>query len=139
MATQNVFIEYFRNQALGNIRHSHSNEQALQTVHGFHKRLPLKKGYGIGGLFGSLALRFILLLKPLTWAAGRHVLCMGAKFACEYADGKSVGEAATNGIRELGCRHKERKHCAQPIIPEKRRCWHQDYLSNNDVSPYKYI
>ena len=55
----------FRNQALGSAGHSHSVEQELQTGPGFYKGQPWQKGYGIRGLFGSPARRFILLLN--TW------------------------------------------------------------------------
>ena len=127
MSTQNAFTEYFRNQALAGIGRSHSIEQALQTGNGFYKGLSCQKGYGIGGLFGSLARRFVPLLKLLAQAAGRCVLRVGKTFAEDLIDRKSVGEAATSSVRELNRGHKKRRRGDQPVIPKKRRCWYQDY------------
>ena len=40
METHNVFTEYFKNQALGSVDHSHSIEHSLLTGYGFYKRHP---------------------------------------------------------------------------------------------------
>ena len=42
----NLFIEYYENQASG---------KQQQIAHGFYTGLPWQKGYGIGGLLGSIA------------------------------------------------------------------------------------
>ena len=69
METQNVFSEYFRNQALGNDGNLHTIERVLQTGwYGFYEGQPWQNGCGIGGLLGSIARRFISFLKPIAKA-----------------------------------------------------------------------
>ena len=97
------------------------------------------KCYGIGSLFGSLARRFILLLKPLALAARRHVLHAGKTFAEDLIDGKSVSEAATSGVKVLACGTKKRRRGDQPVIPKKKRHKYQDYLTDDDRRTYKHV
>ena len=52
MSTHNPYIEYYVKQSLG---------KQPQIGHGFYTGLPWQKGYGIGGLLGSIARRFIPL------------------------------------------------------------------------------
>ena len=127
----------FQKSSFSSVSHSYSVEQALQTGHGFYKGLPGQKGYGICGLFGSLAHQFIPLVKPVARAIRRCVLSAGAMLAHKYADGKSVSKSATSGVRELGHSDKKRRPGDQPTTPKKRRRRMQDYLSQNDRSPYK--
>ena len=81
MTTHNPYIDYFVNQALGD---------TPQIGRGFYKGLPWQKGYGVGGLLGSIARRFVPLLKPLIKAAGKKLLHTGTSIVSDLIDGKPV-------------------------------------------------
>ena len=139
MSTHNPYIEYFVNQALGN---------QPQIGQGFYRGLPWQKGYGVGGLLGSIARRFVPLLKPLIKAAGKKLLHTGTSIVSDIIDGKPVKFKDTgknllhagasivsdiidgnkNNLKKKGprrnvtkIRNKKRKRVNSNIIPNKRR------------------
>ena len=129
MSTHNPFIEYYESQALG---------KQPQIGHGFYTGLPWQKGYGIGGLLGSIARRFVPLLKPLAKAAGKKLLRAGTSFVSDIIDGKPVGDVARTSLKKFTeirnkkrhrngsgnipkIRNKKRRRNDSGIIPNKRR------------------
>ena len=88
----NPFIEYYENQALG---------KQQQIGHGFYTGLPWQKGYGIGDLLGSIARRFVPLLKPLVKYAGIKLLRAGTSAVNDIIAGKPVGDAARTGLKKF--------------------------------------
>jgi hypothetical protein len=92
MSTHNPYIEYYVNQALGK----------TQTGHGFYTGLPWQKGYGIGGLLGSLARRFIPLLKPLAKSAGKKLLRAGTSIVSDLIDGQPVSKTVGKNLLNAG-------------------------------------
>ena len=159
MSTQNAFTEYFKNQALASIGYSHSIEQALQTGHGFYKGLPWQKGYGIGGLLGSIARRFVPLLKPLIKTAGKKLLHTGTSIVSDLIDGKPVkikdtgknllraGTSFVSDIidgkpdvgharlKKINRKNKKPRHCSNvlKIRNKKTRC------TDSNIIPYKRL
>ena len=121
MAAHNPFIEYYENQVLG--KHQ-------QTDHGFYTGLTCQKGYGSELLLGSIACRFIPLLKPLAKVVGKRLLCAGTSFVSDIIGGKPVGVATHTVLKKfIEIRNKKQHRGKQPIIPKKRRQHKQDIFS----------
>ena len=129
MSTHNPYIDYYVNQALGNRLQIGNSE--------FYEGLPWQKGYGIGGLLGSFARRFVPLLKPLAKATGKKLLRAGTSFLGDIIDGKPVGAAARGGLKKFievrntktrrndsgvapKIRNKKRRRQDSHVIPNKR-------------------
>ena len=138
MSTHNPYIDYYVNQALGNRSQIGNGE--------FYEGLPWQKGYGIGGLLGSFARRFVPLLKPLAKATGKKLLRAGTSFLGDIIDGKPVGAAARGGLKKFievrntktrrndsgvapKIRNKKRRRQDSHVIPNKRRRSKQDIFS----------
>ena len=121
MTAHNPFIEYYENQALG--KHQ-------QRGHGFYTGLPWQKSCGIGGLLGSIAHRFVPLLKPLAKAAGKRLLRAGTSFVSDIIDRKPVGDSAHAALKKfVEKRNKKQRRNDQDIIPKKQRRRKQDIFS----------
>ena len=138
MSTHNPYIEYYVNQALGKRPQIGNGE--------FYEGLPWQKSYGIGGLLGSFARRFVPLLKPLAKAAGKKFLRAGTSFLGDIIDGKPVSAAARGGLKQFikgkntktrrtdsriapKIRNKKRRRQDSHVIPNKRRRSKQDIFS----------
>ena len=78
-------------------------------------------------MLGSIARRFVTLLKPLAKAVGKRLLRAGTSFVSDVIDGKLVGAAARTGLKKFT--EIRNKSDEQPIIP-KKHWWHkQDIFS----------
>ena len=133
MSTHNPYIDYYVNQALGN--------QSQIGRGDFYKGLPWQKGYGIGGLLGSFARRFVPLLKPLVKSAGKKILRAGTAVVGDIISGKPVGEALETGLKNFNRkktrrqdnvpknRNKKRRLQDSSVISNKRRRGKQDIFS----------
>ena len=133
MSTYNPYIDYYVNQALGKQTQIGGSE--------FYKGLPWQKGYGIGGLLGSLARRFIPLLKPLAKSAGKKLLRAGTSIVSDIIDGKPVGDVLQDRLKKINRkktvhqdnrpkkRNKKRRRRDSSVIPKKRRRGKQDIFS----------
>ena len=107
MSIHSPFIEYYQNQALG---------KQQQIGYGFYTGLPWQKGYGIGGLHGSIARRFVPFLKPLAKATGKRLL---REFVSDVINGKPVGDAESTGLKK--CVEKEIKSAIVTNNPSFQR------------------
>ena len=133
MSTYNPYIDYYANQALGKQLQIGGSE--------FYKGLPWQKGYGLGGLLGSLARRFIPLLKPLAKSAGKKLLRAGTSIVSDIIDGEPVGDVLQARLKKINRkksdrqdnrpkkRNKKRRRYDSNPIPEKRRRGKQDIFS----------
>ena len=78
-------------------------------------------------MLGSIARRFVVLLKPLAKAAGKWLLYAGTSFVSDVIDGKPIGVAVRNGLKKFTkIRNKKRCRNDPAIIPKKRRWCKQE-------------
>ena len=133
MSTHNPYIDYYVNQALGN---------RSQIGNGnFYEGLPWQKGYGIGGLLGSFARRFVPLLKPLVKTGRKKLLHAGTAIVGDIISGKPVGDAVETSLKNFNRkktrrqdnvpknRNKKRRLQDSSVISNKRRRGKQDIFS----------
>ena len=84
----------------------------------------------IGGLLGSIARRFVPLLKLFVKAAGQRLLRARTSFVSDVIDGKPVGDAACASLKKCTEIRNNKCRCdEQPIIPKKRQQRKQDIFS----------
>ena len=85
-----------------------------------------QKGYGLGGIFSSIAKTIMPLIKSSAKTVGKQVLRSGVGFASDVLKGKNAKQAAidrakSGGSHLLNAALKKRKRPAKKLQKKKRR------------------
>ena len=114
---------------------SYENYYLSQTGSGlpYFSGAAYQKGYGLGGIFSSIAKTVLPLIKSGAKAIGKQVLRSGVGFASDVLKGKNVKQAAidrakSGGSNLLESALKKRKRPTGKVQKKKRKK-HNDIFS----------
>ena len=112
---------------------AHENYYLHQVGHGmpYFSGAAYQKGYGLGGIFSSIAKSVLPLIKSEAKAVGKQVLRSGVGFASDLLRGEDVKQAAINRARAAGTNLldsavRKRKNFPSKKVKKKRRKQHND-------------
>ena len=115
---------------------AHENYYLHQVGHGgpYFSGSAYQKGYGLGGIFSSIAKTVLPLVKSGAKAIGKQVLRSGVGFASDVLEGKNAKQAAIDRAKSAGSNLlkvavRKRKRPNQKKVQKKRHKQHDDIFA----------
>ena len=115
---------------------AHENYYLHQVGHGapYFSGAAYQKGYGLSGIFSSIAKTVLPLVKSGAKAIGNQVLRSGVGFASDVLKGKNAKQAAiarakSAGSNLLKAAVQKRKKSTRKKVQKKRRKLHDDIFA----------